>query len=221
MGLEDYSPEIDSSEWWWQTTEASKEVSEKFKEWVKKWTAWIKRTQKDEKKAKKHDLLLANFLVQIIINKKYDFLLEQLFKCIDVWIPSNFLLWIISLINLEISDKIREISWKEKVNFNYSINKETIEFDDNLLSWDIKKRINFWVEDITDVVSIDYSSLLTKKLLSNISNNWLLIVFTAMVFKFFLKEINIYISDAKSVNISEFILSEVHAHLKKINLEEI
>jgi len=52
MSLEDFVPEIESSEWSWNTAESSKEVSEKFKESVKKASAWIGRTQKDEKKLK-------------------------------------------------------------------------------------------------------------------------------------------------------------------------
>jgi hypothetical protein len=43
----------------------------------------MKRTQKDEKKAKKYDMLLAGFLVKIIIDKQYDFILSPLFSCLD------------------------------------------------------------------------------------------------------------------------------------------
>jgi hypothetical protein len=43
----------------------------------------MKRTQKDEKKAKKYDMLLAGFLVKIIIDKKYDFILNPLFSTLD------------------------------------------------------------------------------------------------------------------------------------------
>ena len=117
MSLEEYAPDIDSWEGWWQSSEQVKEVSEKFKDSVKKGSAWIKRTQKDESKAKKHDLLLANFLVKIIINKKYDILSDDLFKSLNSGYPSNFILWILSLINMEISDKIRELSQKEKISF--------------------------------------------------------------------------------------------------------
>jgi hypothetical protein len=46
---------------------------------VKKASAGIKRTQKDEKKAKKQDILLANFLVQLILDRKYDNILVNLF----------------------------------------------------------------------------------------------------------------------------------------------
>ena len=56
MWLEDFTPEIESSEWWWNSAESIKEVSEKFKEASKKSQAKVQKTQKDEKKAKKYDL---------------------------------------------------------------------------------------------------------------------------------------------------------------------
>ncbi len=69
MSLDEFTPDIESSEGGWNSAEASKEVSEKFKEAVKK--------------AKKYDFLLANFLVKIIVDKKYDPILERLFKTMD------------------------------------------------------------------------------------------------------------------------------------------
>lgn len=220
MSFEEYIPDLDASEWWWQSSEWPKEISEKFKEGVKKAGAGIKRTHKDEKKAKKHDLLLANFLVKIIINKKYDLLLDSLFKVMNLWHPSNFLLWILSLINNEISNKIRELSWKEKITFNY-ISKEKIEFDDNHLNENIKNRINSWVEDIIDIVSIEYSSTLTQKLKEIIKHDKTILLFTSEVFSFFLRDININISKEKSLGISEFILSEIENQIKKLEIEEI
>jgi hypothetical protein len=67
MSLEEFSPS--------ESPEAganAAEISEKLKDAIKRGTAGIKRTQKDEKKAKKYDMLLAGFLVKIIIDKKYD-----------------------------------------------------------------------------------------------------------------------------------------------------
>jgi len=69
MSLEEFTPSESPESW-----ANSAEVSEKLKEAIKRWTAGMKRTQKDEKKAKKYDMLLAGFLVKIIIDKKYDLL---------------------------------------------------------------------------------------------------------------------------------------------------
>ena len=221
MSLEDFIPDIDSSEQWWESSETSKEVSEKFKEAVKKTWAKIKKTQKDEKKAKKFDFLLAWILVKIIVDKKYDFILDTLFKSLYTWFPSNFILWILSIININISHKVREFSKKENITFEFK-EIEIIEFDDNNLNVQIKNRINEWIEDMTDSVSIEYSSIQTENLIELLkSKKSILLNYTSKVFTFFLKDINIRISEEKSRNISEFILWEVEKSIKNLKIEEI
>lgn len=219
MWLDDFIPSET-----WDAWPKSTEVSEKFKESVKKSSAWIKRVQKDEKKAKKFDLLLAQFLTQIIRNPKYDFLLDDLFKTLDNWYSSNFLLWILSLIYLPISDKIRELSKKEVIEFNYVKTFEEIDFDDNNLDELIKKRINFWIEDISDIIWIEYSSLQIeniKKLFKNRETFNQLLIFTSLVFQFFFKELNININISKSQSYMEFILWQVFQKINEIEIEEI
>jgi len=221
MSLEEFIPDIESSDVWWNSAEASKEVSEKFKESVKKATAWIWRTQKDEKKAKKYDLLLANFLVKIIVDKRYDIVLESLFRTMDYWYTSNFVLWIISLINTDVSNKIRETSNKEKIIFNYK-SATNIEFNDNDIPEEVKNRINFWIEDIIDSLIIDYSNIQIKRIHELLENDSKIInYYTANIFSFFLKEINIKIDNKKALNISDFIISEVNKSIKNIKINNL
>lgn len=222
MALDDFSYDIDSSEWLWKSSEKVTEaVSEKFKEAVKKASAWIARTQKDEKKAKKYDFLLANFLVKIIIDKKYDSILENVFKTMDFGYSSNFILWIISLINLEISDRIREISWKQKVEFDFKL-EEIWEFDDNNIRPAIKNRINLWIEDIIDVTTLEYSNIQNKRNIELLEkDSKVIVIFTAQIISFFLKESNILIKKEKAISISDFIISEVRKTIKNIKIDEI
>jgi hypothetical protein len=222
MWLEDFSPEIESSEWVWQSSENTKESSEKYRESSKKAWAKIAKTWKDEKKAKKYDVLLAGFLVKIIIDTKYDSILETLFPAINWWYPSNFILWILSLINIEISNKIREASNKEKIIFNYKTKKEAEIFDDNNINAEIKSRINYWVEDIIDSVSIEYSNIATEKLKKLLKEDEdILLAYTSKTFSFFLNKINIKISKEKSENISEFILKELKKSIDNLKIEKI
>lgn len=218
MWLDDFTP-IESWEWW----QKSSEVSEKFKEAVKKSSAGIKRVQKDEKKAKKFDNILASFLVQIIKNKDYDFLLNDLFKSLDNWFSSNFLLWILSLIYLPISDHIRQMSKKPVINFNYNKNFSILDFNDSLLNDEIKIRINQWIEDIIDITSIEYSSLQILNMIevSKKEDFKIIQIFTSKVFTFFFSEININISEKKSNSYANFILSEVFEKIKNLNIDEI
>lgn len=217
MSLEDYTPDIESSDSWWNSTESSRESQEKFREQQKKAWAKIARSQKDEKKAKKYDFLLAGFLVRIIVDKKYDFLLDSLFPCIHKWYPSNFILWILSFINIDISNKIREVTNKKEIIFDYKIKNEKIEFDDNNIDTVIRNRINNWVEDITDSITLEYSETQIKKLKILIeTDKELLIVYTSRIFSFFLKELNINISEKKAFNIAEFILNEAKNKISKL-----
>lgn len=221
MSLDEYSYDIDNSESPWSSPEQVKEISEKFKESIKKASAWIAKTQKDEKKAKKYDFLLANFLVKIIIDKKYDSVLENIFKVMDFWYSSNFILWILSLINLEVSNKIREISWKEQIIFDFRL-EEIWEFDDNNMRKPIKDRINLWIEDMIDATTIDFSSIQNKRNIELLDKDWkVIIIFTAQIISFFLNEANISIKKDKAISISKFIISEVKSAMKSLKIEEI
>lgn len=221
MSLDEYSYDIDNSDSPWSSPEQVKEISEKFKESIKKASAWIAKTQKDEKKAKKYDFLLANFLVKIIIDKKYDSVLENIFKVMDFWYSSNFILWILSLINLEVSNKIREISWKEQISFDFRL-EEIWEFDDNNMRKPIKDRINLWIEDMIDATTIDFSSIQNKRNIELIDKDWkVIIIFTAQIISFFLNEANISIKKDKAISISKFIISEVKSAMKSLKIEEI
>ena len=226
MWLEDFESNfenIDSSTEWQADSwinKAKEAANEKASEKAKKSAAWVKRTIKDEQKAKKCDNLLYSFLIKIIKDKKYDFLLEDLFSCLDKGYPSNFLIWILSLIYLPISDRIREKSNKEKIEFNY-ISKELKEFNDLIIDKEIQNRINYWIEDIIDILSIDYSSLLSKRLIEMYWKDKYLLNLTSKIFSSFLQWININISVKKAEKLSEFILKKVYDKLKNIKIEEI
>ncbi len=220
MWLEDYIPSEWVSEDWWTSAEQVKEVSEQYKKQAAKSATWIKRTQKDEKKAKTYDMLLAWFLVNIIVDDKFKWLLDDLIWLIHKWYPSNFILGIISLVYIDISNKIREIWKKEYIDFNYKseIRKE---FNDSTIDLKVKNRINLWIDDIVNSVSIEYSSILTKRLIWFLETQEDIIIFISKVFILFLDDINIDISLSKSQNISEFIISEVLNKIKKLKLDDI
>ncbi len=220
MWLEDYIPSEWVSEDWWASVEQVKEVSEQYKKQAAKSAAWIKRTQKDEKKAKTYDMLLAWFLVHIIVDDRFRWILDDLIWLIHKWYPSNFILGIISLVYIDISNKIREIWNKEYIEFNYKteIRKE---FNNSTIDLEVKNRINLWIDDIVNSVSIEYSSVLTKRLIWFLESQEDIIIFISKVFMLFLNDININISLSKSQNISEFIISEVLIKLKKLKLDDI
>ena len=209
MGLNDFSTDID----WQDETgismwNVSEQISEVYKEEVKRWAAQAKKTRKDEKKAKQQDMLLAKFLVKILIDKRYDSLFPALFKSFDAGVPSNLILWILSLVYIEISNELRITTEKTLIQFNYN-SKETINFNWNNLPQSVKDRINLWVEDILAVIMLNPSKVYTKRVIASIKNSPELKLFTSSVFKYFLEEINIYMSDKTIWEYSTFILNKV------------
>jgi len=209
MGLNNFSADIDwQDEAWISMWNVSEQISEVYKEEVRKWTAQTKKTRKDEKKAKKQDMLLAKFLVKILIDKRYDSLFPDLFKSFDSWVPSNLILWILSLVYIDISNELRISVDKKLINFNYH-SEETISFSWNNLPQVVRDRINNWVEDILLVITLNSSKVYTNRIIATIKNSPELKIFTTNVFKYFLSEINIYMSDKVLLDYSSFILKKV------------
>lgn len=211
MSLEDLGA-VESSEWW----SNSAEISEKYKQAAKKARAGIKRTKKDEKKAKKYDFLLAKFLVEMILKKKYDALLDDLFTCFDAGYGTNFLLWILSLVYLPISHEIRKFSWKPEITFHYEIPAEIQSFDDHDLPQEVRERVNAWIDDMESVTYMEASSIITKRTLGLILYDEKVRGFTSKVFSFFFEELNISISEVKARSYSDFILSELQKKTKSL-----
>jgi len=211
MSIEDYGAVDEGSE----ASSQSSEISEKYKAQAKKASAGIKRTQKDEKKAKKYDFLLAKFLVEMILQRKYDTLLDELFDCLDGGYGTNFLLGILSLIYMPISDEIRKFSETEKIDFRYEKSPESKKFDDRELPKQVRLRVNQWIEDMESVSALEVSALLTQRTLSMLLYDEKIRIFTSRVFQFFFRELNIDITDKKSQSYSDFILWELESSLKK------
>lgn len=203
MGLEDFIPQ-ESSEGW----AASAEIAEKIREGIKKWAAGSKRVRKDEQKAKKYDMSLANFLVKILLEKKYDSLFGPMFWAIHAGIPSNLVMGILSLIYPDISNYIRGFSGKPFIDFHYS-SKETINFSDSDLPPELKQRINEWIEDIIDIIRHDPSTVLIEKTLAAIDSNDEIYAFWVEVFIYFMNESNIYIGPVKSRDYIDYIFKQV------------
>lgn len=222
MSLEEYTPDLESAEWSSESSNSSSEaLSEKIREQIKKASAWTKRTKKDEKKAKKYDLLLASFLVKIIIDKNYDSILNVVFKTLDYWYGTNFIIWVLSLINNDISKEIKKVSGRDFLEFDFE-KKYFIEFDDNNIPKDIKNKINSWIEDIIDSLTIENSSIITKKnieLLEKDEEN--INKYIASIFIYFLNSIEVKIKNKAALSIADFIKSEVKRTIKKQVLEEI
>jgi hypothetical protein len=153
--------------------------------------AGIQRTQKDEKKAKRDDALLARILEYFLKDEQYSAIIDASLPIIDKGFSSNLIIGIISLVFTPATRIIREYfthpsQQKELVllagedRFSVTANKglfvgpafdeslrlpEAIEFDDHAIPVTIRERINLWVEDMGIVITSDPSTILTKRTL--------------------------------------------------------
>ena len=186
----------------------SEQISEAYKEEVKKWYKQAKRTRKDEKKARKQDLLLAKYLVKILLNKNYDTLLPSLFRSFDDWVPSNLILGILSLVYSDISDTIRWYRGKSGLNFHY-YSEDTLECSGDTLPQEIKDRINLWVEDIQTVCLLNPSILYTNRVKKSLKNSEEVYTFTKKVLIYFFSECNVYIREKTASDYTGFILRKI------------
>lgn len=238
MWLNSFSGDIDEfdsgSE---QTREQAWEKSEKKWDWWKR-MAWIQKTRKDEKKAKKDNDFLYKLIIDIIRDEKYDVIIPLIIELLKISVPSNLIIGVISLIFNEAVYIIRTYykSWTDLIEIDYKKAKafslaltyiktdEVVEFDDNNINLELKKRINEWIEDIINVISFDPSSIMTEKflhLLDDKKNKEPILNYIAGVFIFFLHDLNIYISKEKAMLYSGFILKEVVDKLNSITFEII
>ncbi len=205
--------------WWIDSAEGpiqSNEISESYKESAKKASAGIKKTQKDEKKAKKYDFLLASFLVEMILKKKYDILLGKLFPALDAWYGANFLLWILSLVYIPISHEIRKNSWSPQINFEFIIQDALQVFHPESIPTQIRTRINDWIEDMHSVIRFEVSSIITERSLRLIIYDTTIREFTRETLIFFFSELHYTLSQSTAESYTDFILKELEKTFKEI-----
>lgn len=208
---------------WWQ-----EQVSEKAKEKASKSIAWIQKTRKDEQKAQRDNDYLHICLREIITSRRYDTIIPFIFPLFDAGIPSHIVIGGFSLIHGHASDIIQDHytqanDTKKYRSLSFAPYESPQEFDDQTLEPIIRKRINEWIEDIFSIISYDPSSVMTdrfKHILWGKEKKGL-VQFLSQIFIFFLRSLNIHISENKSVLYSDFILEQVEKKIKNIQLESI
>gem|GEM_PF-6729289 len=95
----------------------------------------------------------------------------------------------------DISKAIRDISGKSHIKFDFK-SELVKDFDDSDMPKELRDRINHWVEDMMDVVAMESSAILTKRLIDLLDNyDESLHNFIKEVFVYFFKSVNINISE--------------------------
>lgn len=221
---------------WEKSQESASEKKEKAAKAAKA-IVWIQKTRKDEKKSQKDNDFLYQIVIDIIQDPKYDVLIPFIVDLLKLSMPSNIIIGGVSLIYSQAVYIIRssylpgntnlvinkQLAREFRVNINYNITQEIVEFRDDRLDEAIKWRINEWVEDIISVISFDPSNIVTIKFLQQINdkdNKILIVNYLASVFTFFLFELNIVISKEKAFLYSEFVLREIIRKMKTLKIDE-
>jgi hypothetical protein len=227
--------DIDSWEVWAQASETKEEQKEKKDRFAKS-LAWIGRTQKDEKKAKKDNDNLFDIIKEILKDPKYDVLIPFVVETLKIQTPSNFILWSLSLIYNDAALLIRanynrnnslviipENKNMENSLVDYIRKEEAIEFSEENLDPNLRKRINEWIEDIYSVICFDPSTIVTDRFLGLISKNEKehFINLLCAILTFFFYDLNITIPKSIAFKYSDFILGEIKRKVEWLKLEEI
>lgn len=107
--------------------------------------------------------------------------------------------------------------------FSFSPYSTLVEFNDETIDPAIRKRVNEWIEDIFSVISYDPSFVMTERFLSILSGKTKkdVIKLLTEIFVFFLRSLNMDISETKASLYTGFILKEVEKKVKELRLETI
>jgi len=155
------NPEIDLG--LGKVSEVSQEQLEQFQEQMAQAQAALQKLQKEEGKAKKRDYALANLLSRFVKSNQDQDVLKLIVICLNIEIPVNFIVALLSIgyreIYQEISVQLKKdpppsLSEKEEKKFMNSVEREEGKletkqaFDEKHLPDQVKKRINEWVRDI-------------------------------------------------------------------------
>lgn len=221
------SPEMDGG--LGKVQEVSKEQVEQFQEQMRAAQAALQALQKEEGKARKRDGNLAALLSAFVKNSQDMDILQLIVFCLNMSIPVNFVVAVLSLFYLEIykeiaiqfkKENLAEIEHKEQALLKAVEEEEKKDleprkqFHEQHLPDEVKKRINEWVRDML-LLSLENR----KKTLDNVYVDGLPhltpVQLTTKILEKYLLSVNIEGSYDRIKTFGEFILNGVRGQLQK------
>ena len=187
----------------------------------------IRRTQKDEKKARRDDDLLALLLAHMLQDESAHPLLLAMIPLIELGVPSHFIIGCVSLTYAEAERLVaRHYSGAERERQPRihdlrgglrPVSETIIPFDENSLDPKIRDRINLWIEDMFVSLGADPSFIATKKLFGNLiasGEHERIAAFMALVLRMFLASLAIRIPENKATAYADFISRELRTKIE-------
>lgn len=157
-----FNPEVDAG--LGKVSEVTQDQVEQFQEQLRAAQAALAQLQKEEGRSKKKDTALAALLSRFVKSNKDQDILKLIVYCLNLGIPVNFIVAILSLgfeeIYMEVSHQLKKemidsVEEQDKKFLNRLEQEEQKdlentkkEFDEHKLPQAVKARINEWVKDI-------------------------------------------------------------------------
>ncbi len=197
------------------------EQSEQQREEAAAALAGIQRTQKDEKKAAKYDVWLAELVKKLLQSSVYDHVITQLVPLLNARCPSHLLLWYLLPLSDEYMMKTREslgLSIAEIPSLLPVAERKayTEPLDPNL-----SKHLNIWMETLRGCITIDPSQTMTKKIndMMNTMHEEGLVKLSAHVLAHFLYDRGVNIEPADAARVARGVTKKMILLLQGINVD--
>lgn len=221
MGIEDFSPDVESSE---AGPGAPESIREADPARVSKTLRNIRKTRGDEKKAQRGDDALARVLAAILRDPAYGFLIDAIVPLAARNVPSHFIVGCVSLIYAPATEAVRHEYYRparetEGPLSAYEPSAEPVAFDEETIPEPVRERINRWIEDMSAVIAYEPSNIVTKKFLDLLAvpkYREVIAGFVAGVFEHFLATLSFAISERRAGSYAEFIVATLEKHLKSV-----
>lgn len=210
----------------WNSSETSKEAvreqSERQKEKSSKALAGIRRSQKDEKKSKRHSTLLARIISHIVENDDRSGALPNVLELLELGVPSNIIISFCIIIHpasLEIV--LTEFGYANTFPKLRPRNQPVV-FDADQLTVDEKNYINLWLEIVFVIITQEVSSVMTCRFLEQLQwdKRKNIVSSLAVFLSLFFESINIKpTSDIHAY--ANFIIDQMELKIHQIPLEDV
>lgn len=205
--------------------------AEKARDRAAKAQARAQRLGRDEKKARKHDTVLAMLISSLIGDGSRAAVLDAVLDALEAGVPSHFLVGAVSLSDPELSKFVRQSAGKLVQIIAVDPAPQRAAFDERNIGAQLQLRMNAWFDDLVTSVFTESSVVATQKLLDLVSFSGTdadpadeteaqirhlrekarpaAIAVVAQTFAWFLDSVGTDIAPRKSESYAEFILDEV------------
>jgi len=197
------------------------EQSEQQREEAAAALAGIQRTQKDEKKAAKYDVWLAELVKKLLQSSVYDHVITQLVPLLNARCPSHLLLWYLLPLSDEYMMKTRESLGLSIAEIPPLLPVAERKAYTEPLDPNLSKHLNIWMETLRGCITIDPSQTMTKKIndMMNTMHEEGLVKLSAHVLAHFLYDRGVNIEPADAARVARGVTKKMILLLQGITVD--